>query len=142
MAQAELDQLGDLYGPQYRYENYAPDSFAVQGFQSIEQPQGDDIRRGCMVPFEMFVLRARLQGYLGDTYEAIDQLYELIMRSKKVRFSTLLSSLPTIMSKEPQTILTCDVFLTFCSYSLRLFARSVMTWWASSSGKILLASYT
>ncbi|KAG0284095.1 Trafficking protein particle complex subunit 12 [Linnemannia gamsii] len=83
MAQAELDQLGDLYGPQYRYENYAPDSFAAQGSQSVEQPQGDGIRRGCMVPFEMFVLRAHLQGYLGDTYEAIDQLYELIMRSKK-----------------------------------------------------------
>ncbi|KAF9155188.1 Trafficking protein particle complex subunit 12 [Linnemannia schmuckeri] len=82
MAQAELDQLGDLHGPQFRYENYAPDSFAVQGVQSIEQPN-NTIRRGCMVPFEMFVLRARLQGYLGDTYEAIDQLYELIMRSKK-----------------------------------------------------------
>ncbi|KAG9061429.1 Trafficking protein particle complex subunit 12 [Linnemannia hyalina] len=82
MAQAELDQLSDLYGPQYRYENYAPDSVAVQGVQSIEQSQ-DGIRRGCMVPFEMFVLKARLQGYLGDTYEAIDQLYELIMRSKK-----------------------------------------------------------
>ncbi|KAF9129995.1 hypothetical protein BGX30_013685 [Mortierella sp. GBA39] len=83
MAQAEMDQLSDLYGPQYRYENYAPDSVAVQGVQSIEQPQEDGIRRGCMVPFEMFVLRARLQSYLGDTYEAIDQLYELIMRSKK-----------------------------------------------------------
>ncbi|KAG0062457.1 hypothetical protein BGZ89_010643 [Linnemannia elongata] len=83
MAQAELDQLGDLHGPQYRYENYAPDSFAVQGVQSIERPEGDGIRRGCMVPFEMLVLRARLQGYLGDTYEAIDQLYDLIMRSKK-----------------------------------------------------------
>lgn len=85
MAQAELDQLGDLYGPQYRYENYAPDSLVVQGFQSIEQPQGYGIRKGCMIPFEMFVLRARLQGYLGDIYEAIDQIYELIMRSKKVR---------------------------------------------------------
>ncbi|KAG0274190.1 Trafficking protein particle complex subunit 12 [Linnemannia exigua] len=83
MAQAELDQLGDLYGPQYRYENYAPDSFAIQGIQSLEQPHGDGIRRGCMVPFEMFILKARLQGYLGDIYEAIDQLYELIMRSKK-----------------------------------------------------------
>ncbi|KAH7047176.1 hypothetical protein BKA57DRAFT_395382 [Linnemannia elongata] len=72
MAQAELDQLGDLHGPQYRYENYAPDS------------------RGCMVPFEMLVLRARLQGYLGDTYEAIDQLYDLIMRSKKVLNDDLL----------------------------------------------------
>ncbi|KAG0365367.1 Trafficking protein particle complex subunit 12 [Mortierella sp. AD032] len=83
MAQAELDQLGDLHGPQYRYENYAPDSFAIQGIQSIEQPHGDGIRRGCMVPIEMFILKARLQGYLGDAYEAIDQLYELIMRSKK-----------------------------------------------------------
>ncbi|KAF9134295.1 Trafficking protein particle complex subunit 12 [Mortierella sp. 14UC] len=83
MAQAELDQLGDLHGPQYRYENYAPDSFAIQGIQSIEQPHGDGIRRGCMIPFEMFILKARLQGYLGDIYEAIDQLYELIIRSKK-----------------------------------------------------------
>ncbi|KAG0201372.1 hypothetical protein BGX33_010352 [Mortierella sp. NVP41] len=83
MAQAELDQLGDLHGPQYRFENYAPDSFAVQDVQSVEQPQGDGLQRGCMVPFELFVLKARLQGYLGDTYEAIDQLYDLIMRSKK-----------------------------------------------------------
>ncbi|KAK3842469.1 MAG: hypothetical protein J3R72DRAFT_368054 [Linnemannia gamsii] len=66
MAQAELDQLGDLHGPQY------------------QQPHGDGIRRGCMVPIEMFILKARLQGYLGDAYEAIDQLYELIMHSKKV----------------------------------------------------------
>ncbi|KAF9920742.1 Trafficking protein particle complex subunit 12 [Linnemannia zychae] len=83
MAQAELDQLGDLHGPQYRFENYAPDSFAIQGVQSIEYSNSDGIRRGCMVPFEMFVLKARLQGFLGDTYEAIDQLYALIMRSKK-----------------------------------------------------------
>lgn len=38
-----------------------------------------------MVPFELFVLKARLQGHLGDIYEAIDQLYDLIMRCKKVR---------------------------------------------------------
>ncbi|KAI8598015.1 hypothetical protein EDD21DRAFT_309984 [Dissophora ornata] len=65
MAQAELDQLGDLRGLQYRYENYPAEM-------------------GCIVPFELFVLKARLQGHLGDIYEAIDQLYDLIMRCKKV----------------------------------------------------------
>ncbi|KAI8360317.1 hypothetical protein B0O80DRAFT_381285 [Mortierella sp. GBAus27b] len=67
MAQAELDQLGDLGGSQYRYESYSPDLFTNR----------------CMVPFELFVLKARLQGYLGDIYESIDQLYDLIVRCKK-----------------------------------------------------------
>lgn len=79
MAQAELDQLGDLRGPQYRYENYPSDTFASSELQS-------NPRKGCMVPFELFVLKARLEGYLGDIYEAIDQLYDLIIHCKKVRF--------------------------------------------------------
>lgn len=143
MAQAELDQLGDLHGPQYRYENYAPESFAVQGVQSIEQPQGDGIRRGCMVPFEMLVLRARLQGYLGDTYEAIDQLYDLIMRSKKVRlYSQNCYWKPRSASKRLQTMLGLHCHFDFYCTSLRPFAKSTMTCWASSSGRILLASCT
>ncbi|KAF9431170.1 Trafficking protein particle complex subunit 12 [Podila epigama] len=77
MAQAELDQLGDLLGPQYRYESYPPGMFTRYG------QNGDENLKGCMVPFELFVLKARLQGHLGDIYEAIDQLYELIMRCKK-----------------------------------------------------------
>lgn len=114
MAQAELDQLGDLHRPQYRYENYAPDSFAVQGVQSIEQPQGDGIKRGCMVPFEMFVLRARLQGYLGDIYEAIDQLYDLIMRSKKVRlYSQCCSGNQEVYRRDVRPCLAYFVTLTF-----------------------------
>lgn len=84
MAQAELDQLGDLRGPQYRYENYPPDVFANSDIQTQEQERGAAVRRGCMVPFELFVLKARLQGYLGDIPEAIDQLYDLIMHCKKV----------------------------------------------------------
>ncbi|KAF9982265.1 Trafficking protein particle complex subunit 12 [Mortierella antarctica] len=83
MAQAELDQLGDLRGPQYRYENYPQDVFVNSDIQTQEQERGVAIRRGCMVPFELFVLKARLQGYLGDIPEAIDQLYDLIMHCKK-----------------------------------------------------------
>ncbi|KAG0024570.1 Trafficking protein particle complex subunit 12 [Entomortierella chlamydospora] len=83
MAQAELEQLGDLWGPQYRYENYPPDMFPGNEFQTKEQQQNSTMRRGSMVPFELFVLKARLQGYLGDSYEAIDQLYSLIMYCKK-----------------------------------------------------------
>ncbi|KAF9190213.1 Trafficking protein particle complex subunit 12 [Haplosporangium sp. Z 767] len=83
MAQAELEQLGDLRGPQYRYESYPPDMFATNELQTQEQQRGIALRRGCMVPFELFVLKARLQGYLGDDYEAIDQLYDLIMYCKK-----------------------------------------------------------
>ncbi|KAG0262716.1 Trafficking protein particle complex subunit 12 [Mortierella polycephala] len=83
MAQAELEQLGDLRGPQYRYENYPADMFANE--LETQEQQRDDVaqRRGCMVPFELFVLKARLQGYLGDVYEAIDQLYDLIVYCKK-----------------------------------------------------------
>ncbi|KAF9355644.1 Trafficking protein particle complex subunit 12 [Mortierella sp. NVP85] len=77
MAQAELEQLGDLRGPQYRYESYPLDAFANSEYHSKEP------RKGCMVPFELFVLKARLQSYLGDTYEAIDQLYDLIVHCKK-----------------------------------------------------------
>ena len=84
MAQAELDQLGDLRGPQYRYENYPPDVFENSDIQTQEQEHGVALRRGCMVPFELFVLQARLQGYLGDIPAAIDQLYDLIMHCKKV----------------------------------------------------------
>ncbi|KAF9171015.1 Trafficking protein particle complex subunit 12 [Mortierella sp. AD011] len=84
MAQAELEQLGDLWGPQYRYENYPPDMFPHNEFQTKEQQQNSTMRRGSMVPFELFILRARLQGYLGDSYEAIDQLYSLIMYCKKL----------------------------------------------------------
>ncbi|KAF9964567.1 hypothetical protein BGZ70_006261 [Mortierella alpina] len=83
MAQAELDQLDDLRGPQYRYENYPADMFANSDIQTPEQERGVAIRRGCMVPFELFVLKARLQGYLGDIPEAIDQLYDLIIHCKK-----------------------------------------------------------
>ncbi|KAG9325525.1 hypothetical protein KVV02_007350 [Mortierella alpina] len=83
MAQAELDQLGDLRGPQYRYENYPQDVFVNNDIQTQEQERGVAIRRGCMVPFELFVLKARLQGYLGDIPEAIDQLYDHIMHCKK-----------------------------------------------------------
>ncbi|KAF9574831.1 hypothetical protein EC968_005309 [Mortierella alpina] len=83
MAQAELDQLGDLRGPQYRYENYPSDVFANSDILTQEQERGVAIMRGCMVPFELFVLKARLQGYLGDIPEAVDQLYELIMHCKK-----------------------------------------------------------
>lgn len=78
MAQAELDQLGNLRGPQYRFESYPPDMF-IAGYGPEEGS-----RKGSMVPFELFVLKARLQGHLGDIYEAIDQLYDLIMRCKKV----------------------------------------------------------
>ncbi|KAG0021847.1 Trafficking protein particle complex subunit 12 [Podila clonocystis] len=77
MAQAELDQLGNLRGPQYRFESYPPDMFTT-GYGHEGGP-----RKGSIVPFELFVLKARLQGYLGDIYEAIDQLYDLIMRCKK-----------------------------------------------------------
>ncbi|KAG0326151.1 Trafficking protein particle complex subunit 12 [Podila horticola] len=77
MAQAELDQLGNLRGPQYRFESYPPDMF-IAGYGPEEGS-----RKGSMVPFELFVLKARLQGHLGDIYEAIDQLYDLIMRCKK-----------------------------------------------------------
>ncbi|KAF8936547.1 hypothetical protein BGZ58_004042 [Dissophora ornata] len=83
MAQAELDQLGDLRGLQYRYENYPAEMFATSDFQTAEQQRSGALRRGCIVPFELFVLKARLQGHLGDIYEAIDQLYDLIMRCKK-----------------------------------------------------------
>ncbi|KAI9233123.1 MAG: hypothetical protein BYD32DRAFT_426754 [Podila humilis] len=79
MAQAELDQLGNLRGPQYRYESYPPDMF---GYDQEGGGAGDH-RKGSMVPFELFVLKARLQGHLGDIYEAIDQLYDLILRCKK-----------------------------------------------------------
>ncbi|KAG0098864.1 Trafficking protein particle complex subunit 12 [Podila epicladia] len=78
MAQAELDQLGNLRGPQYRFESYPPDMFT-----SVRYGQEGCPRKGSMVPFELFVLKARLQGHLGDIYEAIDQLYDLIMRCKK-----------------------------------------------------------
>ncbi|KAG0349125.1 Trafficking protein particle complex subunit 12 [Podila minutissima] len=78
MAQAELDQLGNLRGPQYRFENYPPDMFTTARYGQEGSP-----RKGSMVPFELFVLKARLQGHLGDIYEAIDQLYDLIMRCKK-----------------------------------------------------------
>ncbi|KAG0348311.1 Trafficking protein particle complex subunit 12 [Podila humilis] len=78
MAQAELDQLGNLWGPQFRFESYPPDMFTSYGSQHESGP-----RKGSMVPFELFVLKARLQGHLGDIYEAIDQLYDLIVRCKK-----------------------------------------------------------
>ncbi|KAF8971608.1 Trafficking protein particle complex subunit 12 [Entomortierella lignicola] len=84
MAQAELEQLGDLWGPQYRYENYPPDTFPNSDFQTKGQQQNNALNRGSMIPFEMLVLKARLQGYLGDSYEAIDQLYSLIMHCKKL----------------------------------------------------------
>ncbi|KAG0046539.1 Trafficking protein particle complex subunit 12 [Gryganskiella cystojenkinii] len=84
MAQAELDQLGDLRGPQYRFESYPPDAFSnSNSFQTNEQRQAGVDRRGSIVPFEMLVLKARLQGHLGDVYEAIDQLYDLILLCKK-----------------------------------------------------------
>ncbi|KAF9896263.1 Trafficking protein particle complex subunit 12 [Lobosporangium transversale] len=83
MAQAELDQLGDLRGAQYRYESYPADMFVDNEFQTQEQLRNGASRTGSMVPFELFVLKARLQGYLGDVYEAIDQLYDLIMNCKK-----------------------------------------------------------
>ncbi|KAF9354624.1 Trafficking protein particle complex subunit 12 [Mortierella sp. AD094] len=83
MAQAELEQLGDLWGPQYRYENYPSDMFPGNEFQTKEQQRNSAMKRGSMVPFELFILKARLQGYLGDSYEAIDQLYSLIMHCKK-----------------------------------------------------------
>ncbi|KAG0212055.1 hypothetical protein BGX28_006953 [Mortierella sp. GBA30] len=83
MARAELDQLGDLRGLQYRYENYPPNMFATSDFQTKEQRRGITLQQGCMVPFELFILKARLQGYLGDVPEAIDQLYDLIMHCKK-----------------------------------------------------------
>ncbi|KAI7828760.1 hypothetical protein BC939DRAFT_394095 [Gamsiella multidivaricata] len=72
MAQAELEQLGDLRGPQFR------------DLQTKEQQRNGTLKKGSMVPFELLVLKARLQGYLGDIYEAIDQLYDLIMHCKKV----------------------------------------------------------
>jgi len=85
MAQAELDQLGDLRGPQYRFESYPPEAFnSSPDFQTNEQRQGGSQKRGSIVPFELLVLRARLQGYLGDIYEAIDQFYDLILLCKKV----------------------------------------------------------
>ncbi|KAG0327201.1 Trafficking protein particle complex subunit 12 [Dissophora globulifera] len=83
MAQAELDQLGELHGPQYRYENYPAEMFISNSFQTQEQQRNGALRKGSMVPFEMFVLKARLQGHLGDIYEAIDQLYDLIINCKK-----------------------------------------------------------
>ncbi|KAI1307686.1 hypothetical protein EDD11_004388 [Mortierella claussenii] len=83
MAQAELDQLGDMRGPQFRYENYPADMFLNNEFQTQEQQRSGALRRGSMIPFELFVLKARLQGHLGDVYEAIDQLYELIIHCKK-----------------------------------------------------------
>lgn len=83
MAQAELDQLGDLGGSQYRYESYSPDLFTNSDIWTREKHGGGNSRKGCMVPFELFVLKARLQGYLGDIYESIDQLYDLIVRCKK-----------------------------------------------------------
>lgn len=80
MAQAELDQLGNLRGPQYRFESYPPEMFEY----GQEEGGAGGHRKGSMVPFELFVLKARLQGHLGDIYEAIDQLYDLILRCKKV----------------------------------------------------------
>ncbi|GJJ77951.1 trafficking protein particle complex subunit 12 [Entomortierella parvispora] len=84
MAQAELDQLGDLRGPQYRFESYPPEAFdSSLDFQTNEQRQGESRKRGSIVPFELLVLKARLQGHLGDIYEAIDQLYDLVLLCKK-----------------------------------------------------------
>ncbi|KAF9586025.1 Trafficking protein particle complex subunit 12 [Lunasporangiospora selenospora] len=86
MAQAELDQLGDLRGSCYRYETYPPQFFAdsneaelIPGISTSE----DEKKRGSIVPFELFVLKARLQGLLGYIEEAIDQLYDLIIYCKK-----------------------------------------------------------
>ncbi|KAF9436821.1 Trafficking protein particle complex subunit 12 [Entomortierella beljakovae] len=83
MAHVELDQLGDLWGPQYRYENYPPGMFSNNEFQTNEQQRNCKLNRGSIIPFELYILKARLQGYLGDIYEAIDQLYGLIIHCKK-----------------------------------------------------------
>ncbi|KAF9163584.1 hypothetical protein DFQ26_002340 [Actinomortierella ambigua] len=88
MARAEFEQLGDLRGPLYRYENYPPEmlyepSESERLASLIENSQPPIQRRGCLVPFEMLVLQARLPGYMGDTAEAIDQLYDLILYCKK-----------------------------------------------------------
>ncbi|KAG0234072.1 hypothetical protein BGW42_006938 [Actinomortierella wolfii] len=88
MAKAEFEQLGDLHGPLYQYENYPPEmlyevseSERLISLMDGGQPQAR--RKGCMVPFEMLVLQARLPGYMGDAAEAIDQLYDLILYCKK-----------------------------------------------------------
>ena len=94
-----------------------------------------------MVPFEMFVLKARIQGYLGDTYEAIDQIYDLIMRSKKVcprSFCVFphITHVRVILFIDDANLFARPSFL----YSLRRFAKSTMIWWELSSGRTLPAS--
>ncbi|KAF9978842.1 hypothetical protein BGZ73_000113 [Actinomortierella ambigua] len=88
MARAEFEQLGDLRGPLYRYEHYPPEMLyeptETERLASLMQDAQLPVqRKGCMVPFEMLVLQARLPGYMGDAAEAIDQLYDLILYCKK-----------------------------------------------------------
>ncbi|KAI9314637.1 hypothetical protein BX666DRAFT_1862557 [Dichotomocladium elegans] len=66
LASAELDKLGDLDRPEFTYEFY-----------------GANENKGSMVPFELYVLYARLPAWLKHPVVSLERLTMLAVRCKK-----------------------------------------------------------